>query len=110
MQTFLQLMGLLSLILAFLVGGCIGYGFGIVQLRALRHYERLQAGGKLNSLGRVIPGSMSRVVMLILVLALVQLTCPILFAGGTEWWVSGGVVVGYGYHLYQQLQAKRKAG
>jgi hypothetical protein len=103
-------MGLLSLILAFLVGGCIGYGFGLVQARALRRYEKMQAGGKLKHYANVMPGSMSRVAMLLVVLVLVQVVCPVLFAGGTQWWVSGGVVAGYGYHLYQQLQAKRKAG
>jgi hypothetical protein len=35
--------------------------------------------------------------------------CPLLFRDGTQWWVSGGVVAGYGWTLFQQLQRLRKA-
>lgn len=100
----------LRLVLAFLVGGGVGYGFGLIQNRAARRYVERQKLGKLTSYTGVIPGSMSRVIYLITALVIVQLLCPIFFADGIQWWVSSGVIAGYGYILYQNLQAKRKAG
>jgi len=110
MQALIQFMLVLRLILALLVGGAIGYGFGLVQLRALRRYEKMQIAGKLKHYVGVMPGSMRRVAFLLLVLLIVQVLCPVFFADGTQWWVSGGVMLGYGCHMFQQLQAKRKAG
>jgi len=100
----------LRLILAFLVGGCLGYGFGLIQLRASRRYQKLQADGKLKPFIGVVPGSMARIAILLMGLLLAQVLCPVFFADGTQWCVSGGLVIGCGYQMFQQLQAKRKAG
>ncbi|HVU36920.1 MAG TPA: hypothetical protein VHC95_01160 [Opitutales bacterium] len=111
MQTLYQSMVALQLVLAFVIGGLIGVGFGFVQNLATRRYERKQAKGKLKNYTSVIPGSFTRVALLLVVLVLVQMACPYLFNNAqAPWWVSGGVMAGYGYILYQKLQAKRKAG
>ncbi len=111
MQTLLQFMVALQLVLAFVVGSIIGLGFGLIQNRATRRYEEKQAKGKLKNYTSVMPGSFTRIALLLLALVLVQVACPYLFTNGqAPWWVSGGVMAGYGYILYQKLQAKRKAG
>jgi len=87
-------------------GGLIGFGFGMVQDLALRRNERLQQAGALRTGWAVMPGSMRRVAYLMLALVLVQIFCPLLFANGTQWWVSAGVVLGYGTMLFRQLYAR----
>jgi hypothetical protein len=42
-------------------------------------------------------------------LVLVQLICPLFFVNGSQWWVSGGVVLGYGSILYRQLRQRQAA-
>ncbi len=91
---------------ALAVGGIIGVSFGAVQDAARRRNERLQAGGGLSSGWAVMPGSFRRVAYLLLALALVQGACPLLFTDGTQWFVSGGVVGGYGFALYSQLRQR----
>ncbi len=49
---------------------------------------------------------MTRVAMLLLALALVQVACPLLFTHYNQWLVSGGVVLGYGSILFQQLRRR----
>jgi hypothetical protein len=102
MNTFL-------ILVAVAVGGAIGYCFGLIQNLALRRNERRQQSGVLNNGWAVMPGSMTRVAYLLLVLVAIQLLCPLLFKDGTQWWVSAGVVMGYGYVLFRQLM-QRKAG
>ena len=102
MNTFL-------ILLAVAAGGAIGYCFGLIQNRAFRRNQRSQQAGSLNTGWAVMPGSMTRVAYLLLVLVAIQLLCPLLFKDGTQWWVSGGVVMGYGYTLYRRL-VRAKAG
>jgi len=102
MNTFL-------LLVAVAAGGAIGYCFGLIQTRALRRNERKQQSGELNNGWAVMPGSMTRVAYLLVVLVAIQIICPLLFKDGTQWWVSGGLVLGYGYVLFRRLM-QRKAG
>jgi hypothetical protein len=91
-------------------GTILGYAFGLLQQAALRRNEKRQQEGKLNSGWSLMPGAGARVAYFLVTLILVQVICPLLFRDGTQWWVSGGVVVGYGWTLFQQLQrARRKA-
>ena len=90
-------------------GGAIGFAFGILQRAALRQHEVQQQSGKLKSGWSLMPGSGVRVAYLLIALALVQVICPLLFVEGTQWWVSAGVVVGYGVMLYQQLRLRLAA-
>jgi len=53
-----------------------------------------------------MPGSGARVAYLLVILALVQFLCPMLFVNGIQWWVSGGVVAGYGCVLYSQMRRR----
>ncbi len=105
----LHLVDLLSPIAAGLAGGVIGIGFGTLQGAARRRHEKLQDDGRLKSGWAVMPGSGRRVAYLLIVLAAVQLLCPLLFAGSTRWFVSAGVVLGYGWTLWQQLRVRTAA-
>ena len=91
-----------------LAGGVIGLGFGFVQEAALRRHERMQQSGELKSGWAMMPGSFRRVAFLLIALALVQLVCPGLFVGATQWWVSAGVLGGYGASLCRQLRRIRR--
>ena len=98
---------ILQCVLALILGIILGLAFGVLQRTALRRHEKLQQSGKLNTAWTVMPGSMRRVAFLLLGLAFVQLCCPMLFDGGKEWWISGGVVAGYGSLLFTQLRQIR---
>src|ERR1044072_8548453 len=105
-----QFLNMLQSIAGLIVGALIGTGFGLVQDAARRRNERKQAEGKLNSGWAVMPGSGARVAYLLILLVLIQLICPILFRDRIQWWVSGGIVLGYGLILFRQLQRRRKEG
>ena len=92
---------------ALLMGGAIGYGFGMIQNAARVRNEKLQAEGKLKHQMINIPGSGKRTAYLLVALVLVQLICPLLFANGVQWWVSGGLAAGYGWSLFQQMMHRR---
>lgn len=94
---------------ALLVGGAIGLVFGTIQQRARRRHERLQQEGKFTTGWAATPGSFRRVAYLLVALALVQLVCPLLFAPGSAcpWYVSAGVLLGYGRTLLSQLRERR---
>lgn len=89
-------------------GTGIGYAFGLLQAVALRHNEKLQLSGKRLTGWNVLPGSGGRVVLLLLLLMLIQVVCPMLFRDGIQWWVTGGVLLGYGWTLFRQLSLRRK--
>ena len=46
---------------------------------------------------------------LLIALLIVQVVCPLIFLNGTQWAVSGGVVLGYGWMLGIQLRLRLKA-
>jgi hypothetical protein len=98
-----HLFDLIRDVVGLMAGGVIGYAFGLLQAAALRHHEELEKGGKLKSGWSLMPGAGARVAYLLIALALVQLVCPLLFVDGTQWVVSVGVVLGYGWLLYRQL-------
>jgi hypothetical protein len=85
-------------------GVVIGLLFGAVQNLAARRYQKLQGNGALNTAWAVIPGSMRRVAGLLVALALVQVFCPLWFVHGSQWWISGGVMAGYGALLFRRLR------
>jgi hypothetical protein len=100
----------LASIAALLVGTVIGIGFGRVQDAARRRNEKRQLDGTLNSGWAVMPGSGARVAYLLIGLLLIQLICPLLFRDGVQWWVSAGVVGGYGFMLFRQLRQRMPHG
>ena len=102
-----QLFDLFRSVIALAGGLAIGLGFGLLQAAAKRFNERRQASGKLKSGWAVMPGSMGRVALLLVVLALIQAVCPMFFTDGVEWWVSGGLVLGYGVQLFTELRTRR---
>jgi len=87
----------------------IGYAFGLIQMAATRRHERLLSEGKFKTGWSATPGSFRRVAYLLVALAAVQFLFPVFFAvdGATQWFVSGGVVAGYGWTLYRQMRLRR---
>ena len=104
-----QIVSTFLILLAVAAGGAIGYCFGLVQNLALRRNERKQQSGVLTTGWAVMPGSATRVAYLLIVLVAIQILCPLLFKDGTQWWVSAGLAMGYGYVLFRRLM-QRKAG
>ncbi len=102
-----ELMIMLRVIAALVAGGIIGTAFGWMQEAARRRNERLQQTGKLKSAWMVMPGSGARVFYLLIVLVLVQVFCPLLFAKNAKWWVFAGIALGYGARLFQQMRQRQ---
>lgn len=92
--------------LAVAAGGLIGYAFGLLQAVARRRHEEQERTGALKSGWSLMPGAGARVAYFLVALVLVQFICPLLFANGTQWFVSGGVAVGYGWTLYRELRRR----
>jgi hypothetical protein len=88
-------------------GLMIGYGFGKFQEMALARNQQRQQKGLLHNGWSLMPGSFTRVAMLLLVLVVVQVTCPLLFTRYVQWCVSGGVMLGYGIVLWRRIVACR---
>jgi hypothetical protein len=103
----IQITEIFRCLAAFVAGGLIGYAFGTIQQIALRRNEKRQESGKLNNGWAVMPGSGRRVAYLLIALVLVQLICPLFFVNGSQWWVSGGVVLGYAITLLRQLRQRQ---
>src|SRR5664279_5532523 len=100
-------MNLLYSLIGLLAGSGVGYAFGLLQAAALRRNEKRQLEGKLKSGFSLMPGAGARVSYLLLTLVGIQFICPLLFRDGTQWWVSGGVALGYGWTLFRQLMLRR---
>jgi hypothetical protein len=105
-----QVLNILRSMIGLGVGSGIGVAFGLIQNLALRRNEQRQQAGALKSGWGVMPGSMRRVAYLMVVLVAVQILCPLLFADGTQWWVSGGVCLGYGGILLGRLRRQGSQG
>ncbi len=90
-------------------GTVLGLGFGALQQAALRRHEIRAQTGQLGSGWSLMPGAGVRVAYLLVALALVQVIAPLLFVDGTQWIVSAGLVVGYGWTLLRQLRRRLKA-
>ncbi len=103
-----HVLDLVRALVALGVGGVIGHAFGLLQSAALRRHVSMEQAGKLKNGWSLMPGAGARVSYLLISLALVQLICPLLFADGTQWFVSSGVVLGYGWMLYRQLRQRLK--
>ncbi len=93
-------------LVSLVAGGLVGVSFGLLQEAAARRHQKLEDTGKLKSGWTLMPGSFTRVAYLMIALVLVQIVCPLLFSDGCQWWVSGGVVAGYGCVLYTQLRRR----
>jgi hypothetical protein len=105
----IHLIDLLRDFVGLLAGGVIGLGFGKLQLAALRQNERREQSGRLKNGWSLMPGAGVRVAYLLVTLALIQLVCPLLFADGTQWLVSAGLLLGYGAMLSVKLRHQLKA-
>jgi len=92
--------------LALVGGAVIGYAFGLLQAAARRRNEARARAGALHNGWSLMPGAGARVAYFLVALILVQLVCPLLFSAGTRWFVSGGVVLGYGWTLVRELRRR----
>jgi hypothetical protein len=103
----IQLVDVVRAFASLLAGGAIGLAFGMIQQRALERNQKRQQNGNLNSGWAVMPGSTGRVAYLLVTLVLIQIVCPVFFVDGCQWWVSGGVVAGYGALLIRRLREQK---
>ena len=94
---------------ALIIGSIIGFSFGFIQKKAYDRYERKQRNGTFRSAWSIMPGSGMRIAYLMIVLFIIQVTCPLFFNGNIEWIVSAGVVLGYGWILVQQLKTRSRS-
>lgn len=97
---------LMLALLAFIVGGLIGVAFGAVQRVAKHRYEKRQEHGTFSNAWMAMPGSFTRVAFLLLALVVIQIGWPILFEGNSQWMVSAGVVLGYGWMLLKEFRKR----
>ncbi|HEY3857171.1 MAG TPA: hypothetical protein VGO67_22525 [Verrucomicrobiae bacterium] len=97
---------LISGLASLLVGIAVGVAFGYWQKVAASKNQQLYGNGKLGTPWAVVPGSMRRTAGFLILLAAIQIICPLIFNGGFQWWVSGGVAAGYGWCLYRNLRRR----
>ena len=98
----------LLIVSAVLLGLTVGLLFGWIQAAAGRRHERLQSAGRLSSGWALVPGSFRRVAYLLIALVVIQVGCPLMFAR-FQWFVSGGLALGYGWTLLQELRRRQTA-
>jgi hypothetical protein len=91
-------------VIGLLAGAGVGLFFGMLQQAALRRNQRQEQKGEFKSGWSLMPGAGGRVALLLLTLVLIQVLCPVLFVNGIQWWVSAGVVLGYGGVLFWHLR------
>ncbi len=97
----------LRVVVGLAAGGVIGVAFGTLQEAALRRNEQLAQSGRLGNGWSLMPGAGARVAYLLVALVVIQFVCPLLFADGTQWWVSSGLLLGFGSLLVQRLRRRR---
>ncbi len=100
---------MLASIIALTIGALIGVAFGMLQDAARRQNEKREQEGKLKSGWSLMPGSGARVAYFLIALLIIQFVCPLLFRDGTQWWVTGGVGLGYGSMLFRHLRQRISA-
>ena len=85
---------------AIVIGYAIGFWFGTIQRNAQNKNKQKYQNGELKSGLFIMPGSMSRVAMLLAILLVMQMTIPMFFKGNIQWILSAGMILGYGWTLF----------
>ncbi len=93
-------------IAALLLGSAVGYSFGAMQNAARIQNKKISDIGKLKSNWKILPGSFGRISLLLIILALIQLSIPMLFKGSIQWIVSLGILLGYGWSFVRKLKQR----
>ena len=102
-------MGFLLLsLLRLIAGGVIGFLFGSTQNAALIRNMKRQASEGSRQGWTIMPGSVGRITILLVILVAVQICCPVLFNGKAEWLVSAGVLLGYGWAMMRRTQPESR--
>ncbi|HUK81403.1 MAG TPA: ATP synthase subunit I [Verrucomicrobiae bacterium] len=90
-----------SVWLGLLVGLMIGGVYALWQLRALARHEKFQREqGQLPRVASMLPGSFTRIAVLLIVLVLAQ----VVFPKASVLWVAVGVAIGYGVPFAWRLK------
>ncbi len=97
---------LLLALIAVAAGLGIGLLFGTIQNLALQKNKKRYEQGNLKTGWVIMPGSFSRIAVLLVVLALIQVGCPFLFKGNIQWLISAGILIGYGLTFVKQLKQR----
>jgi hypothetical protein len=100
------LVNALIIIGALAIGGAIGYWFGSTQNSAASRNKKKYENGNLKSGWVLMPGSMSRVAMLLVLLVVIQVAIPVFFHGNIEWILSAGIVLGYGWSFIKHMRER----
>jgi hypothetical protein len=99
-----EIITVLISIVAIAVGFAIGFWFGSTQNAALIQNKKKYESGKLKNGFFIMPGSMGRISMLLIILVAIQIAIPIFFQGNIQWILSTGIIVGYGWTFVKQLR------
>lgn len=99
-----QLIEVLIILGALAIGGAIGFWFGTLQNAAMLRNKKKYESGNLKSGFFIMPGSMSRISTLLIILVVIQLAIPRFFEGNVQWIVSAGIILGYGWTFVKQLR------
>lgn len=94
----------LIILAAIIVGYAIGFWFGTTQNAALVRNKKKYENGKLKNGFFIMPGSMGRISILLIILVVIQLAIPMFFQGNIQWIVSVGIILGYGWTFVKQLR------
>jgi hypothetical protein len=89
---------------ALFVGGVIGVAYVAAQEAARRKHAMLRPKSSSSDDNFSVPGSGRRAIVLGMALVAVQWICPLLFVAGTQWWVTGGVLLGAGWQRLRNLR------
>ncbi len=89
---------------AIIVGYVIGFWFGTIQNAALIRNKKKYESGKLKNGFFLMPGSMGRIAMLLIILVVIQFAIPMFFQGNIQWILSAGIILGYGWTFVKQLR------
>jgi len=99
-----QLINGIVYLAAIAVGTFVGAFFGTMQSLAFSKNKKRHDVGTLPTGWLVMPGSMGRVAVLLIILVAIQIGLPFLFKGNIEWLVSIGVILGYGGILLREMR------
>jgi hypothetical protein len=94
----------LIIVAAIIVGFAIGFWFGTNQNSALVKNKKKYENGKLKNGFFIMPSSMGRISILLIILVVIQLAIPMFFQGNIQWIVSAGIILGYGWTFVKQLR------
>jgi hypothetical protein len=93
---------------ALIIGLGVGVTFGTLQHKALLRDQIKQANKDYKKRRLVVPSSFRRIFYLVISLLVIQYAAPILFhTSSTQWVLTAGIIVGYGWTLVRRLRTHK---